>query len=84
MLLILYRILVPALHQLLVYQRLFRRRTQSTLNRRLLEREPAVQPVRVSHSRILERITLQYLQHVRGVTSQIFKTLEVPSIFWFS
>ena len=31
MLLILYRILVLAVHQLLVYQRLFRRRTESTL-----------------------------------------------------
>jgi hypothetical protein len=41
-LLILYIILVPAVHQLLVWQRLFRRWTQSTLNRRLLGKEPAV------------------------------------------
>ena len=38
----LYRALVLAVHQLLVYRRLFRRRTESTLNRRLLDREPAV------------------------------------------
>ena len=37
-----YRILVLTVHQLLVYQRLFRRRTESALNRRLLDREPAV------------------------------------------
>jgi hypothetical protein len=37
---------VPAVHQLLVYQKLFVRWTQSTLNRRLLDREPVV---RVSH-----------------------------------
>jgi hypothetical protein len=33
---------VPAVHQLLVYQRLFVRWTQPTLHRRLLDREPAV------------------------------------------
>jgi hypothetical protein len=76
--LILYTILVFAVHQLLVYQRLFRRRTKSNLNRRLLDREPAV---RVSHPRILERMTLQHLQSVCGVTSQIFKILEISSIF---
>jgi hypothetical protein len=72
MLLIMYRILVLTVHQLLVYQRLFRRRAaegvdsqSSTLNRL-----------------IMERITLQHLQHVRGVTSQIFNTMEIPSIFW--
>ena len=53
--LILYTILVFAVHQLLVYQRLFRRRTKSNLNRRLLDREPAV---RVLHPQILERMTL--------------------------
>ena len=57
---------------------LFVRWTQSTLNRRLLDREPAV---RVSHPQILERITLQHLQHVRGVTSQVFKHLGIPSVF---
>ena len=69
---------VPAVHQLLVYQKLFVRWTQSTLNRRLLDREPAV---RVSHPRIMEHIMLHHLQHVRGVTSQVFKHLGIPSVF---
>ena len=78
--LILYRILVLAVHQLLVYQLLFRRRTGGVdSNRRLLDSEPAV---RVLHPQIPERITVQHLQHVRGVTFQIFKTLEIPSISW--
>jgi hypothetical protein len=68
---------VPAVHQPLVYQKLFVWWTQSTLNRRLLDREPAV---RVSHPQILERITLQPLQHVRGVTYQIFKTLDIQVV----
>jgi hypothetical protein len=38
-----------------------------------LDREPAV---RVSHPRILEHMMLHHLQHVRGVTSQVFKHLE--------
>ena len=58
----------------------------SRLHRRLLDSELAV---RVSHPRILERITLKNLQHVRGVTwltkyltSRMFKTLVIPSISW--
>jgi hypothetical protein len=64
MLLIMYRILVLTVHQLLAHQRLFQRRTESILNRRLLDREPAV--------RVLEKVTGRASMKSRRSVTQPF------------